>query len=196
MLKLRHTFDIAMAEADPASEDEPQERVDRGGYGMLHNYCFKPAIEEAINQTADVFPEQVLRGTYKAAEIAAVLQTFGRHCQTNAERIYLALPQKDGTKDHKVIKKRCQGFKDAIIKLCKSTYHSKGLPKYFVTAIRDMKQPRLKALLARCVIVRQNHRYAIKHNKQATMAFNEQYDFQVFFRAQHGSQAHGSIQSL
>ena len=65
-----------MAESDHASEDEPQKRVNRGGYGMLHDYCFKPAIEEAINQTADVFPEQVLRGTYKAAEIAAVLETF------------------------------------------------------------------------------------------------------------------------
>ena len=40
-----------------------------------------------------------------------------------------------------------------------------------------MKQPRLKALLARNVIVRQNHRYAIKHNKQATMAFDERDDF-------------------
>ncbi len=82
-----------MAESDHESEDEPQERVNRGGYGMLHDYCFKLTIEQAITQTSNVFPEQVLRGLCKAAEIAAVLETFGRHCQTNAQRIYLAQSQ-------------------------------------------------------------------------------------------------------
>jgi hypothetical protein len=171
-----------MADDDEAADAGPVlvvHRKERQGFGMLHNTAFQVPLQAAIDEVAHSYRERTLRGTWTRGQVNAILESLGRAFQQHAKEVHFQQSQHASMdmSDSALVKKRWHRFSDVLMKLCKGTYEAKRLPKYFVNTIRDMIQPKLKALLARMIVVSHNHAYARKMKVSATMSFSEQDDF-------------------
>ncbi len=91
----------------------------------------------------------------------------------------MRLDKQDKDMDDDKAHKRWSGHWDVILKVRRAKHEGARLPAYVLTrtGIRDLNLPKLKALLAFTIVVKQNHLYARTHKEQATISHLELDDF-------------------
>jgi hypothetical protein len=173
-----------MADDDIGEGEFGQPGKRRSAYGNLHKSVYSDPFKKALEALSRSFPDSRLRGTFPASQVDAVLRTLARLFQEQAEDVFYAETTKkdekkalDDIEPKNTVKVRWTRFKEVIVKMCIGTYEGRNLPAYMKETISEHPHPKMRALLARMLIVKHNHAFARKRGWMATIAPWEQEDF-------------------
>ena len=173
-----------MADDEDDGQEYAQPGKGRTAYGNLHNNVYREAFKKALDGLTEVYPEKNLTGKMRETQISLIIQTLASRFKEGADDIFHEEIQKldnkkalDDEEPKCSVLKRWTRFKDCIVKVCKGTYEGRNLPEYMKLSISAHPHPKMRALLARMIIVKHNHAFARRKRWQATLGSWEQDDF-------------------
>jgi hypothetical protein len=173
-----------MADDEDDGEEYAQPGKGRAAYGNLHKNVYREAFKKALDGLTEVYPEKNLTGKMREIQISLIIQTLASRFKEGADDIFheeiKKLDNKKALDDEEPkcsVLKRWTRFKDCIVKICKGTYEGRNLPQYMKLSISAHPHPKMRALLARMIIVKHNHAFARRKRWQATLGSWEQHDF-------------------
>ena len=96
----------------------------RSASGNLHSIVYTYSFKQALDGLSKSFPDSLLRGTFPASQVDAVLRMLARLFQVNAEDVFYAETQKNDEKKamddgepKNTVKQRWTRFKEVIVKM-------------------------------------------------------------------------------